>query len=214
MAQKYVFFAIMKIKKQALCLCTRKSWRQASRCNTKKSNMDIIKRNKKAHIRGLIMASVALCVATKSAINNFTSPVEWRNMMAFFIVFLGLVMLFLIFNSIVTLLKSGYALKIDEKGIEDNVSFSESGFISWDNIENVSIEKYKGGKLLVIRLKDNFEKIVRTSIFKKIILEEVESKFGNALGISKDYIEGEYDDILAFIKKYQPNLFEEKKDVL
>ncbi len=171
-----------------------------------------IERNKIVHIKLAITLSIALYLIIRSAINNFNNVEPWRNFLAVFLIILAILFLFLLIHSISESFKFKPALIINQKGIEDNISLSEAGFIEWENIESVFMGKMKGNNHIIIKLKDDYKPKVNSFLSKRILINELKSKFGNAIAINKDYVKEDLNYIMEQIIKIKTeNRIEDKE---
>lgn len=166
--------------------------------------MQTIERNRKAHrglaINGLITVPTFLYLAWMS----FDSNVLWRIGLVGVLIFVAGLMFFLSINSWLESRKSAIALTIDEKGIDDNASFAEVGFMSWEKIEKVFIGKIHRKKHLIIQFKEGVVLEPTSNSFKRFGRKDVREKFGNAVAINGDYITGEVEEVLELILQESP----------
>lgn len=161
--------------------------------------MQTIQRNKKAHTRLAINGFVIILSFLYIAWVNFDSNVLWKVGLSLILVFVSLIFLFVSVNSLLEGQKTQIALKVDEKGIDDRVSFSEVGFISWEKVEKVFIDKIRGKKHIIIKLKEGVILEPKSNKLKRFGMKDTQQKFGNAIAINKDYVIGKLDDILEII---------------
>lgn len=161
--------------------------------------MQIIQRNRKVHTRVAINGAISIFSFLYIAWISFDSNVLWKIGLSLILVLFSLLVLFLSINSLLEGQKTEIALEIDEKGINDRVSFAEAGFISWEKIEKAFIDKIQGKKHIIIKFKDGFIPETKSNILKRFGVNGTRKKFGNAIAVNEDYVIEELDEILAII---------------
>ena len=60
---------------------------------------------------------------------------------------------------------------VDKEGITDNSSAISLGFMSWEDIEQISIAEFNGDRYIQIHLKDEKKYLKKISMFKRIIVK-------------------------------------------
>ncbi|MEO1450854.1 MAG: STM3941 family protein, partial [Bacteroidota bacterium] len=137
----------------------------------------------------------------RSLFKNFIATSGDFNPYSILLFPLGLFALAFLINSLREVRAPDTALEIHAEGITDKVSFTRAGFIKWEHIREVFIDKFAGNQLLVIRFHDDYEPQDNSSIFKRVIAVQITDKFGNVIAINKDYVQEDLDHILNMIQE-------------
>lgn len=96
------------------------------------------------------------------------------------------------------------ALKVDTKGITDKVSFSEAGFIPWEQIEEVYIGDASESKALIIRLSPDFSLPDPRGSWAESVAKDTFKEHGHALSLAQRNIRQPIEEALARIYELQP----------
>ncbi len=117
------------------------------------------------------------------------------------IIFFGICAAFLIHKLFDT--KPG--MIIDDKGLIDNSSGSASGYIFWNDIENISVMEIRRQKLILLHIKNPQDYISRQkSLFKRKNMALCNKMYGTPLSITANGLKITFDTLLTIIKpKFQ-----------
>ncbi|MEL6674701.1 MAG: STM3941 family protein [Bacteroidota bacterium] len=166
--------------------------------------MHTFHRNKSRHLRLTIVGALGFAWAFEEGISQFHGVKEWAN--GKFMLFLALCSIFgwLLYFSGRQLFKPGIALKVDETGIYDYVSFAEAGLIRWEKIEQVFIADLHGKEHLIIKYVAGFLPPPGNALFSETLEAATRQAHGNAISISQRNLTESLTEVLTIIYALQP----------
>jgi hypothetical protein len=161
----------------------------------------VIDRNNKQFNKLLYLAPLAFLVATKSAYNNFATGDNFRVGIAFIIILFCILMIVFFLNAIKQSNNKEFALKINEKGIIDNISMAKPGLINWENIEKFEILKSSGHQHLFVFVKQPEKYIQNVKGFKKGMVNQLFKDKGSPIAIDLRRIKYDANELLTILEK-------------
>lgn len=93
------------------------------------------------------------------------------------------------------------AIILSSKGMTDNISYAKAGFIDWEKIDYIDIQKLGGKQNLIVHLHDKQVVLKRVGGWKNFILEDVIKKTGSPLAFSPVYADFELEELKERMSK-------------
>lgn len=147
-------------------------------------------------IGALTFVSIGLWFVINPPTLKFRNPATIASAGYASIVFFGICALLLIRK----LFDDNPGLIIDNKGLIDNSSGLSTGYISWSDIENISVIKIHRQKLILLHVKNPQEFITnQKSLFKRKNMELSTKMYGTPLSITANGLKTTFDNLLTII---------------
>ena len=151
-------------------------------------------------VAGAIVAVPASFFAWRTA-----EEIEYRIAGAVGVVFFGFGLLYFLMR----LVWPRPSLLMTELGMVDNASALGGGFIRWDEIDNVSITRFRNQQFLAIHLKDPTEFLSRQPFIKSSIMRMNKGLVGTPICIPRSALPMTLEDVIDKIRQKCPGILVE-----
>ncbi|WP_346913363.1 STM3941 family protein [Clostridium sp.] len=161
-------------------------------------NEVIVKEDKKKGIKLLILGFIMMIVSIYVLIIGITEiKIIYSIIGTISTIFFGICFIFLI----VSILDNNPILLIGEDGITDRSTASSVGFIAWQEIRSIYVQKSFNQKFIGISIYDLNNFMKRISPIKRIIIKINLMLNYAPLSISLDTADMEFNDVLSLLQK-------------
>ena len=99
-----------------------------------------------------------------------------------------------------TLFDASALLTISDEGMTDHRSILSCGVIPWTAISGIDLVQRGRDKILLVRVTNPEKLIARQSLWKRLFLKEVRSRYGTPVIISQSAIAYDIDQLLEELR--------------